>query len=108
MSLNSLNELKQARQGAKNFAPQTHISANDESNISSNTQTHISEDVKTYIPTNEQTHRLSVEVDIQDFYAFKKWCFSQDAQRKEKVNMTTVIRGLIQGVLTGQVDPFKG
>jgi hypothetical protein len=95
-----LENLRRAKQGAKKFQTETHISSEVESTTPSNEQKQDS--------TKPETRRLTVDMDAKDFYAFKKWCLLADTERKETVNMTVVINALVRGVLNGHIDPFEG
>lgn len=99
MSANALEDLRRAKQGAKKFQTETHISSNAESETSSNNQKQDS--------VKPETRRLTVDMDAKDFYAFKKWCLLADTERQETVNMTVVINALVRGVLAGRVNPFR-
>ena len=98
MSLDTLAELRRAKQGAKNFRDDTHILQKAESEKDTSSQARVS--------VKAETRRITVALDARDFYAFKAWCFSQDTQRNETVNMTVVVSALIRGVLEHRIDPF--
>lgn len=98
MSASALEDLRRAKQGAKNFHTETHILQKAESEKSAPSQERVS--------VKAETRRITVTLDARDFYAFKAWCFSQDAQRNETINMTVVVSALIHGVLEHRIDPF--
>ena len=99
LATDPLEQLRRAKQGAKNFQPKTHIS--QDTQPQQDVQPQSGQVVK------PETRRITITVDEDTFYAFKAWCVAKDKQSSERVNMTTVANQLIQSVLAGRIDPFE-